>query len=100
MGQTVGRIRVIIGLNWMQCMPKGFEIWLEGREVRRDVSKDTVVEVAEHGTGFQISKITKICHSEPIADGRRMFRFSEEGRAGDSIVGTIQVGANKEEDKK
>jgi hypothetical protein len=29
-----------------------------------------------------------------------MFRFSEEGRAGNGIVGTIQVGANEEEDKK
>jgi hypothetical protein len=100
MSQTVDRIHIIKGLNWMQCIPKGSEIWLEGRKVRRDISKDAVVEVAEHGTGFQISKITKICHSEPIADGGRMFRFSEEGRAGDSIVGTIQVGANEEEDKK
>jgi hypothetical protein len=101
MGHTVGRmIHVIIDLNWMQCVPKGSEIWLEGREVRRDVSEDTVVEVAEHGTRFQISKITKICHREPITDGGRMFRFSEEGRAGNGIVGTIQVGANEEEDKK
>ena len=61
---------------------------------------------ADHGTVFQKSKITRVFQGEPLSHGGRMCRTLSptlspiEGRVANSIAGTVQVGADEEEDKK
>ena len=86
---------------WMQHTPQGFEIWLEGFEVRRYVWKDNLFKVAGHVTVFQVSKNRKSVHSEPMLHERKMLfaHWPMEGRVTNSVVRTIKMGTYKRRTK-
>jgi hypothetical protein len=87
---------------WMQYMPKGFKMQLEGFEERRYVWKDNLFKVARHVTVFQVSKNGKSVHVEPMLHRRRMLfaLWPIEGRVADSVVRTIKMSADEEKNKK
>ena len=87
----------------MQCMPEGQEMGLEGFEVGRNIWKDNSFEVAtRHVTVFHMSENREIVQAKPMLHGGSMVLAIRaiERRVANRIVGTIEVGADEEEDKK
>jgi hypothetical protein len=74
-------------------------MWLEGFKVWGYVGKDGLFEMARHVAVLYVSKKTKTFHGKPIPHRGRMVLAPGpiEGRVANRMVGSIKVGAYKEE---